>query len=494
MKLWRVLVPLILAMISGASMLAPQRHCFAQETQPDTARQMDRLSEHLNAIEARLEALETRLNSLQIEKPTKTGPDDQSTVVEERIEDLDQKLRIIERRRELEQEKLAEESKTATKVNAGKDGFSLSSADKDFQLRFNGYLQADSVFFAGDSSPAVDSFRIGRARPVFQGTIYKYFDFRIMPDFGGGQAVLQDLHLDLTYLPAAKLRFGKFKSPMGLEVLQGDTDLTFIYRAFPSILAPGRDVGAQVYGDVHGGVVSYAVAILNGVQDGTSSDVDTNDGKDLVARVFVQPFKDSSQGLLKGLGIGLGGSSGNQHGTLASYKTSGQAVFFTFASGVTSDGYRYRYSPQAYYYAGQLGILAEYVASSQEVRKSDNLLRIQNHAWQVASSYAIGGKPSYRAVSPKRTFNPKQKEWGALEFAGRYSRMTLDEDAFSGGFADLNKSAKEAHEFTLGVNWYMAKMIKFVVNYEQISFKGGSAQQGNRPTEHAILSRFQIGF
>ena len=53
---------------------------------------------------------------------------------------------------------------------------------------------------------------------------------------------------------------------MGLEVLQGDTDLTFIYRAFPSILAPGRDVGAQVYGDVRGGVVSYAVAILNGVR------------------------------------------------------------------------------------------------------------------------------------------------------------------------------------------------------------------------------------
>jgi phosphate-selective porin OprO/OprP len=80
-----------------------------------------------------------------------------------------------------------------------------------------------------------------------------------------------------------------------------------------------------------------------------------------------------------------------------------------------------------------------------------------------------------------------------LELAGRYGQMTLDEDAFSGGFADISKSAEEAQAFALGVNWYMAKMVKFVFNYEQTSFEGGSTQ-GDRPTEHAILSRFQIGF
>ena len=121
MKLWRMLILLMLAMFSGVSMLAPRRHCLAQETQPDTARQMDRLSERLNAIEARLEALETRLNSLQIAQPTKIDPNAQSTVAEEKIEALDQKLRIIERKRELEQEQTAENAKTAASVVASRD-------------------------------------------------------------------------------------------------------------------------------------------------------------------------------------------------------------------------------------------------------------------------------------------------------------------------------------------------------------------------------------
>ena len=493
MRFWHGLIPLALTVISGEWILVPPAHCFAQETLPNPAQQMDRLAERLNALEARLVALETRLNALQAGQPIKTDTDAQPVVVEAQIEALDQKLRILERKRELEQEEIAEKAKTTAAAGASKDGFLLSSADKGFQLKFNGYLQADSRLFAGQSSPIVETFQISRARPVFQGTIYKYFDFRIMPDFGGGQSVLQDLHLGINYLNHFKFRFGKFKSPLGLEVLQGDTDLTFVVRALPSQLMPVRDVGAQVYGDFQGGTISYALALLNGVQDNASSDVDTNDGKDVVARLFAHPFKENSRGFLKEFGVGIGGSSGDQHGIPSSYKSPAQAVFFAYVPGVTSDGYRYRYSPQAYYYAGPFGIMAEYTLSSQKAHRSNSLARIQNHAWQAAASYALGGKPSYRAVSPMKAFNPKASGWGALEFAARYHRLKVDEEAFSGGFADITKSAKEAQAFALGMNWYMAKMVKFVFNYEQTSFEGGSTE-GDRPTEHVILSRFQIGF
>lgn len=512
MNLLRTFHPVSLMLIAGSFLLIFAQGGSAQEKNSESKAMMQNsagIEERLSAIEAKLRSLQARLDDLQgaqsdkLQQKAGVKPvaadagvsrvDDERTGMEERFEALDQKLKIIERRRELEKESVAEKEKSTPVVSAGKDGFYFSSADKNFQLRFNGYLQADGKFFVGQPSPAIESFQLGRARPVFQGTIFKYFDFRIMPDFAGGQTVLQDLHLDFTYIPGAKLRFGKFKSPFGLEVLQGDTDLTFVNRAFPSALAPGRDVGAQVFGDIAGGSLSYAFSFVNGTSDGTSSDMDTNSGKDIVGRVFAHPFKNSSQTILKGLGIGAAVSNGDQQGSLPSFKTSGQAVFFSYVSGVTSDGNRYRLSPQAYYYVGPFGVLTEYTLSSQKVKKATTFGSIQNRAWQVAGSYVLGGKPSYRAVNPRKSFNPKEGGLGALELAARYGEIRLDQEAFSSGFADIAKSAKQARAFALGVNWYLAKMVKFVFNYEQTRFQRGNTI-GNRDKEQALLGRFQIGF
>ncbi len=503
------------AALSGGLVFSPSLCCLAQERPPqvstDSAGAVARLEERLATIEAKLHSLENRLDAVEDARAGKpqqnTGAQvsqanplavdsvsSRSPAIEGRFEALDQKLRIIERRRELEQESAAEKVKVTPVVAGTRDGFSITSANKDFQLKIAGYFQGDSRFYVGGPDPTPNTFAITRARPIFEGTVFKYFDFRIMPDFGAGQTVLQDLHMDFTYLPTAKLRAGKFKSPFGLERLMSARELLFVARAFPTQLAPNRDVGVQVYGDIRGGALNYAVAALNGVPDGGMGDVDTNNAKEIVARAFVQPFKNGPVELLNGLGFGLAGSSGSQQGSLPSFKTSTLAAFFSYAPGVIADGGRYRLSPQAYYYAGPFGMLTEYVYSSQEVASGSKLGRIQNRAWQVAASYVLsGGKPSYRGVSPLRVFNPKEGVLGAFELAARYNELDIDPEAFSSGFANLTKSARQASAWEVGLNWYMTKVIKFVINYEQTRFQGGGPQ-GDRPTEHAVLSRFQVGF
>ena len=75
--------------------------------------------------------------------------------------------------------------------------------------------------------------------------MFKLFDVRVMPDFGGGTTVLQDAYVDARFKPSFKIRVGKFKSPFGLERLQSAIDMTFIERGAPTSLAPepgpGRD-------------------------------------------------------------------------------------------------------------------------------------------------------------------------------------------------------------------------------------------------------------
>jgi phosphate-selective porin OprO/OprP len=154
----------------------------------------------------------------------------------------------------------ASKAKKAPVFTAGREGFSLKSADGSYQLRIRGYLQGDGRFFADDQERAnTDSFLLRRVRPILEGTVAKHFDFRIMTDFGGGTATVQDAYIDARFWPEAKLRVGKYKPPVGLERLQSGSELLFVERGLPTNLVPNRDVGAQIHGDLFEGAFRYAL-------------------------------------------------------------------------------------------------------------------------------------------------------------------------------------------------------------------------------------------
>ena len=208
----------------------------------------------------------------------------------------------------------------------------------DFRLQLRGYAQLDGRFFSGDEGAlAVDTFTLRRVRPIVAGSLGRYFDFSLMPDFGGGVTVLQDAYLDFKPSPKLKFRFGKYKSPVGLERLQSATAIHFVERAFPTALVPNRDVGVMVFGDLAGGVVSYAGAIVDGAPDGGSVDGDTNDGKDLAGRLFLSPFKRGSSPL-KDLGFGIAGTTGKQTGPLPAYRSATAPASVTISGARTGSG------------------------------------------------------------------------------------------------------------------------------------------------------------
>lgn len=115
-----------------------------------------------------------------------------------------------------------------------------------------------------------------------------------------------------------------------------------------------------------------------------------------------------------------------------------------------------------------------------------------NDSWQIAASYVLTGeKASYKGVTPVKSFDPQKGQWGAFEIAGRYSELDVDDDAFSKGFADPKKSASKAKAWTVGVNWYLNKTVRLVLNYEETSFEGGSASWDQDP-EQLVASRVQL--
>lgn len=415
-------------------------------------------------------------------------------LAEEHWQQLDQKIRILERKLELEKEAADKEAAKRGVVEAGEKGFAIRSADGAWQLKLRGYVQADGRFYLDDGQQsATNDLLLRRVRPIIEGTLNKYYQFRIMPDFGRGKTELLDAYLQSNHWAAAQVRVGKFKPPVGLERLQSGASLLFVERALPTSLVPNRDIGLQVAGDLGGGTLSYAVGVFNGGVDGGSTDGDSNDDKDVAARLFAHPFKNTEIAALKGLGIGVAGSYGNQEGSLPSFKSPGQQTFFKYASGVTADGRHWRVSPQAYWYAGPFGLLAEYVRSVQEVKSGATTEDLANQAWQVAASWVVTGEDaSFKGVKPKRPFDPHAGNWGALELAARYHQLKIDGDAFP-LFADPTKYAEEAIAWGVGLNWHQSRNLKVALNYEQTRFDQGSAS-GDRETEKVLLTRFQVAY
>jgi phosphate-selective porin OprO/OprP len=417
----------------------------------------------------------------------------------ERLTALESELALVKRKLEVQDEEDAAKAATAAPVTADRAGFQITSPDKtSFRLRIRGYAHFDSKTFVEPRSlTAREGFQVSRARLNVEGTLFEHMDFRLMPDFGGSSPTLQDAYVNLRYWPLAQVQAGQFKAPFGLERLQSATALTFITRAFPTQLAPNRDLGVMLQGDFHEGVLLYQLAALNGVTDGSSSTSDSDDSKDVVARVFAQPFLETPWAPLQGLGVGFAVTYGEQTRAAATYRTSGQETFFRYATGVSEDGERLRLGPQAHYYWGPFGSMFEWTKSdTQLVRAAGGALESDVRAWQIAASWVLTGESaSFRGVTPRNPFRPSEGTWGAFEVAARFHRWEIDDDVFAGAFASPTISAAQADAWTLGLSWYLNPFVKLVLNYERTKFDGGGSVLGtDRPDEDVLLTRFQLSY
>ena len=424
--------------------------------------------------------------------------------LEARVDALDQEIRILQRLREIAADSAATAAKDRQSATANaKDGFSLKSADGKYVIRFRGYLQSDGRFFPNNEGvPAVDNLLIRRARPIIEAAVGRYFEFRLMPDFGGASPTIFDAYWDGKFAPEFTVRAGKFKPPVGLERLQSATDIVFAERGLPTNLVPSRDLGLQVAGDISEGLLAYQVGVFNGVPDLANGGDDLSDAKDFAARLFIQPFKSGS---FRPLGFGLAASTGFERGStttsgLPSYRSPGQQTIFRYNSSTTTpannvyaDGKRLRLSPQAYYYTGPLGLLGEYVISRNEVTRGGVTAELEHTAWQgVGSFFLTGEKNSFRSPTPKKPFDLKEGGFGAVELVARYGVLDLDEASFP-TYATLTSSVQQAKAWGVGVNWHFTRAVKVGVNYERTTFTGGAAI-GDRPAENAVIGRFQTSF
>lgn len=482
----------------------------------DSSATIAALLKRIGQLEEKVVALENNRSSAASPAPAPSA----APVDTARIASLEQQVKVLDRKNELANEAASEKAKTAPVLTAVPGGFQLRSADTNFVIKLRGYAQADARFFPDDNAGGTvnDQFLMRRVRPILEGTLYEKYDFRIMTDFASGitssaanNGFLQDGYLTARFYPEFQVQAGKFKEPVGLERLQSGANLLFIERAYPTQLVPNRDVGFQVQGDLAGGRLNYQVGAFNGVANGGSGDADTtDDDKDIAARLFATPFKDSDNDWIRGLGFGVAGTIGDQEGNatasnLRNAVSPGQQRLFGYRSGagtnaatanVVADGRIWRVSPQFYHYIGPFGIIGEFVVSNQQVRRDDGaktFAQLENTAWQVAASWFLTGEDnSFKAVAPRKPFTLGGEGWGAFEVAARISQLDIDDATFP-LYANAASSATSATSWGVGLNWHLDKNIKASLDYEQTDLGGGSSPLLDNG-EKAVLTRAQVSF
>ena len=384
------------------------------------------------------------------------------------------------------------------KVEMGKDGLKVTSAVGNYSLRLRGYVQADSRWFLnGDDSLGIDTFLIRRARPIFEGTAGN-FGFRLMPDFAGASTTLFDAYAEYLPNPLFSLRAGKFKPPVSLDRLRSATDLSFVERSLPTLLAPNRDVGLMAFGTPLPGF-TYEVGVFNGTEDLGNSITDADSKKEIDARLFAHPFIQSDSAL-KGLGIGLAGTWGEKEGDLVNrqvgdYRSGAQERVFRYRATTFADGNHWRIAPQGYFYLGPFGVQAEYTVSSQELNNAGTRATIENSAWEVQLRYILTGQEAGNRgwPVPANPFDPWNGDWGAWEVDARYGVLSIDDDAFP-VFADPAASITGADNFGFAVHAYLNDNVRLTLDYESFPFDGGAPGGEDRETEHVILTRLDYKF
>ena len=144
------------------------------------------------------------------------------------------------------------ESREVARAFHDHEGFGVSTADEQFKLRIFGIVQTDFRDYLRKSDRTdYERFLVRRARLYVEGKGGPVA-YRLMTDFGDGEPSLLDAFVDVELVKKAfRIRAGKYKQPFSYEQFKmEDLTLAVFERSSLDVLAPARNVGIMVHGDL----------------------------------------------------------------------------------------------------------------------------------------------------------------------------------------------------------------------------------------------------
>jgi len=366
-------------------------------------------------------------------------------------------------------------------------GIEVQSNDGAFSAEIGGRLMIDYAHYHEDKVPLGSGTELRRARLDLEGTMYADWGYELSVDFSdtSQEVEVKDAYIAYNSLSDYSVLIGHFKEPFSLEELTSSKYITFMERALPNVLAPGRNIGIGYA--THWDKSSFAAGVFGeAVDDGDKSEDD--EGWALTARGTHAPWASKR----KALHLGLAASrrepddSGEvkfserpeSHVTDIKYVNTGK---------ITDVDYYISLGAELAWVAGPLSLQGEYMQTtvSRKTASDDPVLS----GWYVFASYFLTGESRrYKPESGKFSKIKPSNKTGAWEVALRHSQLDLNDVDITGG---------EEHITTLGLNWYINSNIRAMLNYSQVKNDLNADDDGDvsgNDNPQVVQARMQLHF
>lgn len=358
-------------------------------------------------------------------------------------------------------------------------------------MRIGGYLQIDSYIFPNPNEGLFE-FLVRRARFYVTGEIEGLFGYMFQARWDRlKDPTLHYAYVDTLVPKYARVRVGLFKEPFGLEAEYSDLYLTFINRSLFTInYLQIEDVGVMLFGSLLDKSLEYGVGIFNG----RGRHHENNQQKEYVGRLVWSPFH-CQDSVLKKLYLGVSFSTGHQDETcLDNFITGVFTPFWKWKKHVEVHHARNRWGGDISWYHGPASVMTEWIhVDWGDLHHRSKTERFTGYGWYAEAAYVITGetKPRNALLIPTQPVDFRC-HWGAWELAARYQMFHADKKVLDAGFA---KGANAVEGFTLGVNWYLNRLMVFRFNWERLHFnKKIKIRSHFVHQQSAILLRLQAEF
>lgn len=379
-------------------------------------------------------------------------------------------------------------------------GVKLSRPASGLELQLAGYVQEDFRSFHDyeDSKglrPTLGEETVLRRLRMGIDAQWKRLSLEFDYDPHDPTEHLKNLTADLKIAKALHITGGNMKLPVSPEWLTSAAKTDFIERNLVvSALAPGRDWGVKLSGDIQ--KVTYQLGVFAGDGRTHQSRSDTT----AAGRLEVTAFK--------GLEIGVSASQAQVHADAPEVADPiARGVPFHAPSGFRLyerhfvDGTRRRLGADARLRRGPIGLKVEALHMTQERHGQgsvfDDLPAEVSRGWSAAATWLVTGDRKARTVKPDHPIN--HGGIGAVEIGVRYDWLRVDDDGPNTGFEGAGSRARNIRPvggttLTGGLSWWPVEFIRFYGNavlerYEDPLLAPVPGRKGNYVT---LLGRLQF--
>ncbi len=412
------------------------------------------------------------------------------------------------------------------------NGMRAKTTDGRISMKFGGRLMYDFIWiddgdFDDRGENLLDGGEVRRARLYWEGTFWKALKFKWQYDFAGGNGTVKDLYLELHRLPGSgetgewHLRGGHFKEPFSLNELTSSKYITFMERALPNVFVPGRNPGFMVHGHALNERMTFGAGVFKAASDSEDceaelvdadgdGDIDPDDAIDCdldlqfddaqfqrdgdyagTVRVTALPWYEKGKALLH-----VGGSYSLRK-VGARYRSRPEAHLterLIDTGGIPVDRVHVAGAEAAFAY-GPFHCQGEYLWANNDLSASapagfdDPTFT----GWYAQAGVFLTGESrpykttagTWNRVKPKKNYG-EDGGYGAVELAGRYSVLDLDDSDFQFG---------QMRNWTAALNWYLTPNVILKWNYIRTMLEDVAEVDGDdSPETDLLMMRLQVDF